>query len=173
MVDLIARAMPWAQEAACRDTDEAIIWVTDPSHEKNSPTKTVEKLEICAACPVRVQCLRYSLEASFGEVFGVWGGTTQLERRSFSRVLARSRSRRDSAAAVEEVAAFFEDTLARRLAHWRKLAKETAAFHTRSNTVPTNRARPAFVARKGEQMARRFAEERERAHKATTKPWRR
>ncbi len=156
--------MPWAPRAACRDADE-LLWVTDASHEKNIPYKTVEKLAICAECPVRVECLRYSLQGPF-EVFGVWGATTQLERRSFSRVLSTLRAGRDAekrAEAVEEIVAFFEKTRRRRLAHWRALAKEMAGLPSPHN-VPTARARPPIVAAAGLEMARRFAEEKEQAH---------
>jgi WhiB family redox-sensing transcriptional regulator len=33
---------------------------------------------VCAACPARVRCLEWALEA--GEVEGVWGGATPTER---------------------------------------------------------------------------------------------
>lgn len=36
-------------------------------------------LRICAACPVRDECLRYAVE---NEVeFGIWGGMTERQRR--------------------------------------------------------------------------------------------
>ncbi len=34
---------------------------------------------ICARCPVRAECLQYALER--GEMFGIWGGTSERERR--------------------------------------------------------------------------------------------
>jgi WhiB family redox-sensing transcriptional regulator len=38
---------------------------------------------ICAACPVRQQCLSFALDT--GQVHGVWGGTTAEERQSLHR----------------------------------------------------------------------------------------
>jgi WhiB family redox-sensing transcriptional regulator len=38
---------------------------------------------VCAACPARVACLEWALEA--GETEGVWGGTTPGERAEIRR----------------------------------------------------------------------------------------
>ena len=38
--------------------------------------------KICAACPVRRDCLEYAMEA---DEFGVWGGLDQQERRNLKR----------------------------------------------------------------------------------------
>lgn len=46
---------------------------------------------VCAACPVRVQCLQYALEA--GEQFGIWGGLSEQERTALRR-----RNRQEKAA---------------------------------------------------------------------------
>jgi WhiB family transcriptional regulator, redox-sensing transcriptional regulator len=48
--------------------------------------------EICAACPVRADCLKYATAA---DEFGIWGGLDQEERRSLSR---RQRRKKDAAA---------------------------------------------------------------------------
>ncbi|WP_016881504.1 MULTISPECIES: WhiB family transcriptional regulator [unclassified Rhodococcus (in: high G+C Gram-positive bacteria)] len=45
---------------------------------------------LCAQCPVIDACRNYALTA--GETYGVWGGTTEKERR---RAAAQSRKRRD------------------------------------------------------------------------------
>jgi WhiB family redox-sensing transcriptional regulator len=41
-------------------------------------------LLICGICPVREDCLDHALETN--ERFGVWGGTTEKERRKLSRI---------------------------------------------------------------------------------------
>ena len=154
LVAAAARAMPWAQRAACRDAPD-LTWVTDPSGERNVPASVVQKFAICNECPVRVECLRYSLSASWGETFGTWGGTTQLERRSFSRVLNTMAAQGNPdlrAAAVEEIIAFFESTRRQRMKHWQALAAETKGRSKRE--VPTARARPPVVTEMGKTMAR-------------------
>jgi WhiB family redox-sensing transcriptional regulator len=40
---------------------------------------TREAKQVCAVCPVRVECLDYALE--LGEKFGIWGGLSERERR--------------------------------------------------------------------------------------------
>lgn len=36
--------------------------------------------EICASCPVQVDCRSYAL--TIGEQHGIWGGLTEVERRT-------------------------------------------------------------------------------------------
>ncbi len=40
-------------------------------------TSGSEAVAICAACPVRSDCLEYGKD----ETFGIWGGTTPADRR--------------------------------------------------------------------------------------------
>lgn len=44
---------------------------------------------ICAECPVQQECLEYAL--THHEIFGVWGGRTERERRK----LLKERERRE------------------------------------------------------------------------------
>jgi WhiB family transcriptional regulator, redox-sensing transcriptional regulator len=43
--------------------------------------------KVCAACPARVECLQWALQA--GEMEGVWGGTTPTERAGIRRLAPR------------------------------------------------------------------------------------
>lgn len=46
---------------------------------------------VCESCPVREACLRYALETN--QEAGVWGGTSEEERRKLRRAwLARRRA---------------------------------------------------------------------------------
>jgi WhiB family redox-sensing transcriptional regulator len=67
---------PWVVFGACRDADPEIVFAPD----KDDTTKA---LAICASCPVQVECLDYALEAR--ERFGIWGGTTDKQRRRHLR----------------------------------------------------------------------------------------
>jgi WhiB family redox-sensing transcriptional regulator len=68
----------WA-DAACRDLP------ADWFHPARGET-TSEARAVCAACTVRADCLRWAITNN--ERFGVWGGTSERERRRIKRRLA-------------------------------------------------------------------------------------
>ncbi|MEU4261779.1 WhiB family transcriptional regulator [Streptomyces sp. NPDC025273] len=77
----------WRMLAACRDEDPDLffpIGSTGPALVQTEDAKAV-----CAACPVRDQCLEWALEN--GQDSGVWGGLSENERRALKR-----RSRRQA-----------------------------------------------------------------------------
>lgn len=49
--------------------------------ERGSSTK--EAKDVCRGCPVKDQCLDYALMN--GEKFGIWGGTSERERRKIRK----------------------------------------------------------------------------------------
>lgn len=52
--------------------------------------------QVCAACTVRAECLAYRLVTTSGHSDeGIWGGTTDLERRSIARLLHLDRKPSD------------------------------------------------------------------------------
>lgn len=69
----------WVRQAACRDEDPELFFPLTPGgpalHE------VARAKAVCARCEVRGECLRYALET--GQSSGVWGGTTEMERRAF------------------------------------------------------------------------------------------
>jgi WhiB family redox-sensing transcriptional regulator len=70
-------ARDWWQEAACRTTDPDMFFPVSahgPGQDEISRAKAV-----CAACQVRRQCLQFALATH--QAHGVWGGTTEDERR--------------------------------------------------------------------------------------------
>ncbi|RZQ60536.1 WhiB family transcriptional regulator [Amycolatopsis suaedae] len=80
----------WRNRAACRDIDPELFFpLTDmgPGARQVAQAKS-----ICAGCPVRAQCLDYALDNGLDH--GVFGGTTQRERRVLQR-----RARQDRPAA--------------------------------------------------------------------------
>lgn len=66
----------WSESAACDGVDPGIMFPA-----KGRGTATAAKA-ICATCPVVEPCLEYALTFPDHDDFGVWGGTTVLERRS-------------------------------------------------------------------------------------------
>lgn len=54
---------------------------------------------VCKRCPVQPECLAYALER--GEQWGVWGGTSEEERRSIKRRATRARNRQQNPQATK------------------------------------------------------------------------
>ena len=73
----------WREDAACRDADPDLFF---PVGATGAALRQIEEAKrICRSCPARIQCLAWALEVGVAD--GVWGGTTQDERR-----VIRSRS---------------------------------------------------------------------------------
>jgi WhiB family transcriptional regulator, redox-sensing transcriptional regulator len=62
---------------ACADEDPELFFPESGQTRQISEAKAV-----CAACPIRTACLSYALRHG---VEGVWGGTTEEERRATRR----------------------------------------------------------------------------------------
>jgi WhiB family redox-sensing transcriptional regulator len=68
----------WHDLAACRGADPELffpIGSTGPALHQIDQAK-----RICQACPVQAPCLTSALD--HGLAFGIWGGTTEEERRA-------------------------------------------------------------------------------------------
>jgi WhiB family redox-sensing transcriptional regulator len=68
----------WAESAACAQVDPD-LWFPDQGQRSQHR----EAKAICAACPVRAECLAYAVGR--GEVHGIWGGLDYTERRQWQR----------------------------------------------------------------------------------------
>lgn len=71
----------WRQRAACRDEDPELFFPvsdTGPGARQADQAKAV-----CARCPVRERCLDYALDTGLDH--GIFGGTTEAERRELRR----------------------------------------------------------------------------------------
>ena len=75
----------WQQRAACRGPQSAMFF--PPSHFERKDEKEYREASaknICAQCSVRLDCLDYAIRIR--EPHGIWGGLSEVERRS---VMAR------------------------------------------------------------------------------------
>ncbi|MFF5342183.1 WhiB family transcriptional regulator [Streptomyces althioticus] len=78
----------WRHDAACRTEDPELffpIGTSGPALLQTEQAKTV-----CRGCPVQERCLEWALET--GQSIGVWGGTSETERRALKRRIAARRS---------------------------------------------------------------------------------
>jgi WhiB family transcriptional regulator, redox-sensing transcriptional regulator len=71
----------WATRGACRGKDPELFF--PPSARGPAARQLAEAKTVCASCPVRAQCLEFALAT--GQDFGVWGGTSEDERRAIRR----------------------------------------------------------------------------------------
>ena len=68
---------PWVAFAACRDADPELFFAGSDGGDTGMARR------ICAGCAVQDECLEWALAARAS--FGVWGGTTEQERRRLMR----------------------------------------------------------------------------------------
>jgi WhiB family redox-sensing transcriptional regulator len=68
----------WASRGTCRDSDPDLFFPIAPSGP--ALRQIARAKAVCARCPVRIDCLSYALET--GQEAGVWGGTSEEERRA-------------------------------------------------------------------------------------------
>ncbi|MDH3190921.1 MAG: WhiB family transcriptional regulator [Acidimicrobiia bacterium] len=77
----------WKDRAACIGYPDELFF---PIGEINE-SQIEMALEICASCKVTEECLEYALESN--QRAGIWGGTTESERKSLRRKWMAERRR--------------------------------------------------------------------------------
>ena len=75
----------WRDEAACRDADPDLFFPVGPTGP--ALRQIDEAKRICRSCPAQTRCLAWALD--HGVTDGVWGGTTEDERRAIRRLPRR------------------------------------------------------------------------------------
>jgi WhiB family redox-sensing transcriptional regulator len=71
----------WRDHAACSPLDPDLFF---PVSTKGASLTDIEAAKrVCRRCPVTTPCLRWALD--LGHVSGIWGGTTEEERRALRR----------------------------------------------------------------------------------------
>ena len=71
----------WRRDAICRDTDPDLFF---PVGTTGYALVQIDRAkEVCGECPVKVDCLDYALETN--QDSGIWGGTSEEERRTLRR----------------------------------------------------------------------------------------
>ena len=75
----------WRELSACRQEDPELFFPVVPAGPGLAQIEQAKA--VCARCKVRAECLRFAMETV--QDHGVWGGTSEEERRSLRR--ARNR----------------------------------------------------------------------------------
>ena len=99
----------WRESATCRNADTEMFFpevdkeAGQPSvvDRKAAAGLTRQALALCAVCPVRIECLEFSLRTR--QLDGIWGGLTEEQRRSLRR-RRQVAARRDAAASLRKSA---------------------------------------------------------------------
>jgi WhiB family transcriptional regulator, redox-sensing transcriptional regulator len=91
----------WQAKGRCARHPDPDLWfapIEEQSpryaHLAEDPRKRARKRdrnrakELCRACPVRAQCLRFSLEDPDAREWGMWGGLDKAERTKLRNMLA-------------------------------------------------------------------------------------
>ncbi len=71
----------WRRDAACRDIDPELFF--PPGSTGDAIENIAAAKAICGQCAVRAECLEFALSANQAD--GIWGGTTEEERRRLRR----------------------------------------------------------------------------------------
>ena len=67
----------WRDKAACRGSDPELFF---PVGNAGPALRQIgQAKQLCARCPARMSCLEWTLDS--GQEQGVWGGTSEDERR--------------------------------------------------------------------------------------------
>jgi WhiB family redox-sensing transcriptional regulator len=74
----------WRDHAACGGLDPDLFFPVGTSGASLTDIETAKR--VCQHCPVTTSCLRWALD--LGQVSGIWGGTTEEERRALRRIPA-------------------------------------------------------------------------------------
>lgn len=73
----------WQRHAACKGPASDLFFPpTVPERKEERAEREREAKAICSGCPVMRACLDYALRIR--ETHGIWGGTTELERRAIT-----------------------------------------------------------------------------------------
>lgn len=74
----------WQENGACRTENSSLFFAPDNENPHQRRFRETAAKAICGHCPVRAECRAYALQT--GELYGIWGGTTERERaRSYLR----------------------------------------------------------------------------------------
>ena len=77
----------WRKQALCRDTDPELFFPIGTTGQ--APSQISEAKNVCRECTVKKECLDFAIETN--QDCGIWGGTSEDERRQIRRQMAAER----------------------------------------------------------------------------------
>jgi WhiB family transcriptional regulator, redox-sensing transcriptional regulator len=79
---------PALHGAACKGADPDLFFGPAAEWVTERDVRVAKAKAVCAACPVRPECLAYALDTA--QEFGIWGGADEDERRAMLRQRRRA-----------------------------------------------------------------------------------
>ena len=73
----------WQFDGACRSVDPESFFLEYNERGVSKKKKELKAVALCNTCPVKDQCLEHALKVP--EMYGVWGGMTEEQRRIILR----------------------------------------------------------------------------------------
>lgn len=90
----------WRTDAVCKDTDPELFF---PVGTTGQALLQIDRAkQVCGECPVKIECLDFAIDTN--QDSGIWGGTSEDERRDIRRRIA-ARNKALKAAQVENAGA--------------------------------------------------------------------
>ena len=83
----------WRDDAACRNTDPDLFFPVGTTSDAAEVNKAA--IALCQRCPVREQCLEFAMVTN--QRAGVWGATSEEDRRRMRSAWVAARRRRELA----------------------------------------------------------------------------
>ena len=83
----------WRDDAACRNTDPDLFFPAGTIGEAAEATEAA--IALCRRCPVRDQCLEFAMVTNQRD--GIWGATSEEDRRRMRSAWLAARRARESA----------------------------------------------------------------------------
>ncbi len=77
----------WRKNALCRDTDPELFFPVGNTGQALQQISAAK--EVCCECTVKTECLEFAIETN--QDCGIWGGTSEDERRNIRRQMAAER----------------------------------------------------------------------------------
>jgi len=77
----------WRKNALCRDTDPELFFPVGSTGQALQQISAAK--EVCCECTVKTECLEFAIETN--QDCGIWGGTSEDERRNIRRQMAADR----------------------------------------------------------------------------------
>lgn len=81
-------AWEWQLRGSCQGLESAVFFHPEGERGKARAARVNRAKQICHKCPVLQQCRNYALSVS--EPYGVWGGMSEDERRSYTERVSAS-----------------------------------------------------------------------------------